>query len=329
MKKLLVITILLLMFSLGFSQDTLNEGTDSQAVGLSTPEDSSMLASVPVWEDLTIKAFVNKDSLPENDTLLLTVQVELIGNPDIYEFSEVEPPEVSHLDLISSASRNRSEVKNGKTLMYKEYLFYYNPISMGMAYINPVNLKYKHIPLDKTRTLQTSRIGIKVTEPLIPNDKSILPLIMLIVVAFTAGAAILIWVYFRNKKRKSIEVEESKPMEEELLTELKGTKKLLEAGDISDYFGSISQITRRYLREALGIEAMGIPTKELIGKLEELNVDDKLLDRTQRVLTVCDMVRFARHEATQLEKDDVYMNLEMVLTESLMNKSDENRKNET
>ncbi|MBN1755308.1 hypothetical protein JW877_03745 [bacterium] len=309
MKQLIIIIICFL--SLSFAQG------DKSPTNAGAENDSIPASQIPHWDNISIRGFINKDSLPQNDTLIFTVELQLSGNPDDYSFLPLENPQVSRLNLISTSSKNRSEVKNGRTMMFKEYQFVYCPTSIGMAYINAVTLHYKYLPLDRDRTLQTMRLGVKVTDPHFPAKKAKWPWITGFSLLALIAICTILYVLLFHKDQKEAEVDQGIPFEMEIQTQLKESRNFLKSGDLGEYFDSISHLMRRFIAEKYDFDAQGMPTIELINRLKEMNINDLLREKVKKVLTTCDMVKFAKHLPSQMEIDEVYINLECCTTDSI------------
>ncbi len=136
-----------------------------------TPADSvsDSLQPVQEWGNIEAEGKLSADSLAQNDTLIFTMRLRLTGNPDDYAIAEPGAPPVSNLNFIATSQANRTERTDDETVLIKEYKFVFTPVSIGMAYINPLRIQYVYVPNGENRSLASSRMEIEVTEPVLPK----------------------------------------------------------------------------------------------------------------------------------------------------------------
>ncbi|MFP4458198.1 MAG: BatD family protein [Candidatus Zixiibacteriota bacterium] len=322
MKKLMaLIGILYISFFIGFAnaQQTAIDSSD-----ISDSLQMQGMSKTPHWDrDLKFSSQIDKTTLPQNDTLTFKATIELKGNPLEYKFDEIDAPKVSNLSLISSSSRNKTEVIDGENNYYRIYTFEYIPKTMGMAYINPAILNLEHNPSGQAKKLRTSRLEVDVKEPVLPKDYSKITKITLIVLGIII-IFIVIYFFIIKMKKQEVEIEdEAIPLETEYLSKLRETRGFLQRGDLQAFFSSTPQIMRAYLARKFGIQAKGMSTKELIAELESAGMAGRNLDELSKSFEICDRVRFAREDVGENAAQQVFAGFEKIL-ESFEPKEDEN-----
>ncbi len=131
--------------------------------------------------------------------------------------------------------------------------------------------------------------------------------------------AYFIWKIYAKKKEKPTPVistpkvyESPQVKAQKLLKELK-IKQLCEKGHIKEYYSELSHILRGYYEEALNIPALESTTDELLYdlnqhyKIKTFDSKDYVLTKTQRLLHMADLVKFAKAEPTTSEHDTYWI----------------------
>ena len=266
-----------------------------------------------VPDNLTVSSEVNKTTLPQNDTLVLTVSFRVHGDIDNYSFHEIKPPVVSNLKLFKTSSANRTTEENGELITYRESRFYYLPISIGMGYIDPAILTYDFLPAGKTRKLATARIEVEIKEPVKVKEGGFSIWIIVVIVAVVL--AVVAYIIIRRRRPKEEKLPQTQvPLEEELLEKLKEAKQL-EKENPDEFITRISTLTRRYIAREYDIPAEIASTEELVQALSELGVPS--FSKFEWILTRLDKIKFAGHKLDTTETEELYGKLEAILEENL------------
>ncbi len=280
------------------------------AQGDSLPD--SVIAA-PEWGNIEIESEISKDSLPQNDTLQFTVRLRIIGDPDDYSIAEPGNPPVSNLKLIGTSQANRTETKGGGIVLIKEYKYSYMPVTIGMAYINPLRVQYIYIPNGASRVLGSGRMEIEVTEAIIPKKPvKLLHVAIVAVVLLIAAAAV--FVIINKKRKKGLEVVEVVlPPEEDAREALRDAKK--STGDNPDkYIGEMAGILVEYVSKRYAIDARSMSDEQLLTALEMKGVAGTVISHLKNSLIISDQVRFAAHSANPGDADMVELGLESLLS---------------
>jgi hypothetical protein len=114
--------------------------------------------------------------------------------------------------------------------------------------------------------------------------------------------SLLLFLFFATRKKKlALQVEEKKvplrsPLEEAILA-LEALRKqgLVEKGAVKDYYAELIDIFRRFIWRRFLITSMEKTNEELILRLRELKIPDKLFSGLTQVLRMSDFVKFAKY----------------------------------
>lgn len=269
------------------------------------------LQPVQEWGNIEVEGALSTDSLTQNDTLTFTMKLQLKGNPDDYAIAEPGIPPISNLNLIATSQTNRTERTGDETTLIKEYKFVFTPVSIGMAYINPLRIQYVFVPNGENRSLASSRLEIEVTEPIIPK-KGVDWIVIIIVLIIVATGAII--AYVLAKKNQTPEVVETEPDPPEKvarhrLANLKGDRD----SDIINYIDDVTRILYNYVYDRYTIDASRLSQNEIISALENKGIPPTTAKHIDNALDICDHVRFAGHKATSLDRDSIELALESLL----------------
>jgi len=287
--------------------------TQSLAFG-QTDSLKDSLSNVVSWENnMKWNSYINKNKLPQNDTLIFYQVIELTGNPLEYYMEPEENPQVANLDLISSSSSNKTVVENGANKYSRIYEYKYLPKTTGMAYINPSRLKIRHIPSNTDRYLINQRLSAEVTDPIVKRNYGKIALIVLSILVL-GGIGFGIYYIIRKKKSKVV-VEEvvEIPLETQYLDKIKLLKELTVKGDFESFFDKFPGLISEYITIKFGIPAKGMATSELISQLESSGLGGRDLAELNESLLICDRIRFAREKYDDFMAQKVILGFERLL----------------
>lgn len=270
------------------------------------------LTAVPEWGDIEIESQLSTDSLAQNDTLVLTVRLRLRGNPDDYAIAEPGIPPVSNLSLVSTAQANKTERAEGGTELVKQYRYTFTPISIGMAYINPLRVQYVFVPNGESRSLSTNRLEVKITEPVIPPKGIDWVVILIVLIVVFAGAASA-YVLSRRTQTKPLPEELPKPPEETARQRIANLKTIRES-DIAKYIDSSARVLFNYIFERYNIDSAKLSQNELVSALENRGIPSSAARNIDRALGLCEQIRFAAQKATPDDRDTIELALEALLS---------------
>lgn len=148
-----------------------------------------------------------------------------------------------------------------------------------------------------TVTVDTSADIMDIKEPItIPLDWRI---VLLIVLGILVLLGLSYFIYKKIKARSNKEsdaIEIVLPAHEEALMALKAleSQKLWQGGKIKEYHTEITGIIRRYFERRFLVQALEMPTSEIILKLQSTPDALEIIELTKDFLNNADMVKFAK-----------------------------------
>ncbi|RKZ30910.1 hypothetical protein DRQ36_03875 [bacterium] len=274
---------------------------------------SDSSSSVTEWGNVEIESEISADSLPQNDTLEFTIRVKIYGNPDDYAMADPGNPTVSNLKLRGASQANRTEGVNNEIVLFKEYRYSYTPMSIGMAYINPVRMQYVYVPNGTSHDLATNRLEIKITESVLPPKRiKIVPIIAL-VAAILIGGGIIVWLVLRSRKKPEIVEDVFITPEQKTRDSLRDLRKSF-AGEPERLINEQAKLIKEYFDERYRECAETVSDEELLECLERKGVPGTVLTNLSNALLVCNQVRFAGHSASRADAETVELGLESLLS---------------
>jgi|TARA_B110000879_G_C11179371_1_gene517556 hypothetical protein len=115
---------------------------------------------------------------------------------------------------------------------------------------------------------------------------------------FALLAPLLIKLFWGRKKDEEITVEKEIiiPAHKKALTALQSlkSKELWQSGNIKKYQSELTDIVRRYLGDRFNVNALEMTTDEISRALRNKDFDTKHSVTLQRILTIADLVKFAK-----------------------------------
>lgn len=122
--------------------------------------------------------------------------------------------------------------------------------------------------------------------------------IWLYLLGFALLAPLLIKLFWGRKKEEEISVEKEIiiPAHTKALTALQSLKseELWQSGNIKKYQSDLTDIVRRYLGDRFDVNALEMTTDEISRALRNKDFDTKHSATLQRILTIADLVKFAK-----------------------------------
>ncbi len=249
----------------------------------------------PVEAEIRVSVSVDAHEVPQNKTVTLTVKVSWNGLLGRFEVARLDVPELTNLELVSSASSNWVGQKDGHPRAVKSYEFVLKPAEIGMAYIDGATINYTDTASGETQHLAANRVEVKVTEPVFERDWS--PILWAtLAVVLLAGVVLALVTTVRGRKaaeaRRRAEAEAQAPLEEVYMQKLKELFDV-QSAEIAPAFSALSSHLRRYLSEKLDIAAMGLTTAEIADALKQRGVESRKVAQIEEVLSASDVAKFS------------------------------------
>lgn len=163
------------------------------------------------------------------------------------------------------------------------------------AFTNNVSIRFLAVKVDTTKPFKD--IKPIIDEPLTFWDY--FPYI-LIVLGIIGLAVLGIWLWKKYKKKgesKELTYDPSIPphiLAKEALLQLQN-EKLWQKGELKLYHSRLSDILRTYIERKFDFLAMEMTTSEIISELNERNFNKELISKLKEILTLADLVKFAKY----------------------------------
>ncbi len=255
-----------------------------------TPSDS---LHTPVQVSMSATAAL--EEVPLNRFAAYTIKLKWQGRLSDIDFTPPELPQLSNFKIAGSSSSNWVGVENGQPTSIKTFEYSLRPEGLGMGYVDGMRVSYLDKLTGEQHSLYTSRVGIKVVDPVAEPDEAPLGLALTIGLLLCAGLAILVFqMEARAKKKEAAQLAATtvKPLEEEFLEELKNTVNI-NTTELKDAFASLSKLLRRYLHRRYEIPAQGVSTQEVVAAFRNLTTAEEQTTHIEEILQTCDLFKFS------------------------------------
>jgi hypothetical protein len=270
----------------------------------------------PHSQQIQMKAFVEKSRVAVNRPVVMHIEVSWIGELNRFRIEPVSQPILTNLLLEGSGSENRLEPLDDRAFRAVKAITYrFRPLEMGMAYIDGVVIKYTESKTAQEERLSSQRIMIEILEPIPEKDRQSvksLVYIVLLVIFFGIMAYFLI-VYFRKKKKNAkdgetplISIAESYLNRLSQEVDPRGT-------NLDEMVIKLSKIFREYLDQEFNMHARELSSKEIIDKLENLNIDEIEKADLKSVFKKLDVIKFAGKKVNPDDFTSIYGTIEKFL----------------
>lgn len=256
-----------------------------------TPADSSLRAPVQV----SMSAAAAAEEVALNRFAVYTIKLSWRGRLSDIEFHPPDLPQLSNFTIAGSSSSNWVGVENGQPTSIKTFEYSLRPEGLGMGYVDGMRVSYLDKVTGEQHSLYTSRVGIKVTDPLPEPDDAPLGLALTIGLLLCAGLAIVVFQMEARAKKKAAAQAAAlavKPLEDEFLDELKNTVNI-NTTELKDAFATLSKLLRRYLRRRYEIPAQGVATQEVIAAFRHAAASEEQTTAIEEILQTCDLFKFS------------------------------------
>ena len=287
---------------------------------------SAQSASDSVRSDIVLRTYVESEEIPLNHEVVYHVELRWQGDLNRYKISKLAEPQLTNLSLRGSGSSNRDT----GTMAIKQFTFYLRPLEMGMAYVDGARISYTDMRDNSEHALLSSRIGVKITEPLEEPGASNFTAILLYIIAgvILIGTGLLFIYRYQTRKKAEMEKlrhESTETIEEKYLRLLKETVHLKKE-NIKDSMTDLVHLVTGYLTERFDLPAGNLTTKALIDFLRDRDIGATNLERLEDFLTCTDLVRFAGESIDENDFHRHYDTVELILENQKIKSSNEEKK---
>ncbi len=281
---------------------------------------SSIAQAVPdtLSSEIQLRTYIESESVPLNREVVYHIQLRWQGDLSRYKISEILEPAVTNLATRGSGSSNKVRTAHdGSLISVKEITFYFRPLEIGMAYIDGVTIKYTDQIKEKDESLISSRIGVKIVEPLPePSENGLASNLFLgLVVLIVVGLALYLYFNYRKKQKEAAEkalLEIKETVEEKYLRLLKETIHLT-TDNIKDSLNDLTHLLNGYLSERYHFPVSNLSANDLLDVLKEKELSEESLSRITDYYSKANLVKFAGEAVEDSEFHRLYDTVELVL----------------
>ncbi|MDZ7405545.1 MAG: hypothetical protein ONB41_15715 [candidate division KSB1 bacterium] len=247
-----------------------------------------------------IEALAGSEEIPLNRLAVFTVKLKWQGRlPDI-EFDPPELPRLYNFTIAGSSSSNWVGVENSQPVSIKTFTYSLRPEGLGMGYVEGMRVSYLDKSTGEKHSLYTSRLSIKVVDPLPEPDEAPLGLALTLGLLFCAALVALVFQLEARAKKKEaarLMATAEKPLEQEFLEELKNTIDI-NTTEMKEAFATLSRLLRRYLNRRYAIASQGVSTQEVVEAFRQATAaegraSDEQTTHIEEVLQTCDLFKFS------------------------------------
>jgi len=265
-------------------------------------------------QKVTVKASIDSTHILIGDQLKVLLEIEKPKDLDI-QFPQIADTFSSKLEVIkrSKIDTLKLDDKQREKLTQKVFI---TSFDSGMHQIPPFYFKMKDgkmLDSAATRALAFQVHGMKIDTTKGPVDikrpytapvslKEVIPYIFGIILI----AAILFFIFYYMKwKKKNVPLfsRPEKPAEPAHLIALREldrikAQKLWQQEKIKQYYSEVADTVRIYIQNRFDIPAMEFTSTETIGTFKQNKqlVDGVSIDQLQHILSLADLVKFAKYE---------------------------------
>jgi hypothetical protein len=266
---------------------------------------------------IELKTYLVKNQVPLNRSVEFHMELSWIGDMSRYQIIRIPQPVLTNLVMEGSGSANRlEELGEGMYRSTKSITYKFSPVTMGMAYVDGLEVKYRDQKTGEIDVLYSQRVSVEIIEPL-PDDSGsgfqAFIYIVLLVIFFGAVFYFLVLFFRRRKQAREVsEVENS--LAEQYLKKLshdvdpKGT-------NLKEMTVQLSKLFREYLSKEYNIPTREASTKELVHYLQTAGIEEAELKRLNDLFEKLDLVKFAGSELDPAEFSNMYGMVENFLYE--------------
>ncbi|HAQ18158.1 MAG TPA: hypothetical protein DCR40_02875 [Prolixibacteraceae bacterium] len=264
-------------------------------------------------QQVTVKASIDSTHILIGDQLKLLLEIEKPKDLDI-QFPQVPDSFSSNIEVVDRSKIDTSKLEDKKREKLSQRLFI-TSFDSGMHQIPPFYFKLKdgtRLDSAATRALAFQVHGMKIDTTKGPVDikmpysasvtlKEVTPYILGIILI--AAIIFFIFYYIRWKKKNvPLFTKPEKPAEPAHIIALREldrikNQKLWQQEKLKQYYSEVADTIRTYIENRFDIPAMEFTSAETIGTFKQNKnlIDENSLDQLQHILSLADLVKFAKY----------------------------------
>lgn len=257
------------------------------------------------------KASTDLSTIKIGEQFKLTLEAEA---PPGYKFSFPQVPDtITKLEIIDRSKIDTAVLKEKQLYSYRQTLTvtcfdsgYYPIPPFAFLYQQPGDTA-KFFAETEAMLVTVQSVAVDTTEnirdikPPMNPPFSLAELLPFLLGILGVAALVLLIIYLVNKlkpaeKKKPVVIIPKRPPHEIALEELKKleSERLWQQGLVKQYHSRISDIIRTYIEHRFKIIAMEMTTGEIMQSVRNMNFDSSAAEQLSHLLTLADMVKFAK-----------------------------------
>ncbi len=265
--------------------------------------DSTSSTPVPSSQ-IELKTYVESSRVPLNRPVIFHVELSWIGDMSRYDIEPIPLPVLTNLTMEGSGSAYRLDpLKENSYRSVKSFTYQFRPLSLGMAYIDGLTIKYTDSQTGKTDALYSQRMMIEIVDPLPENSsgvtRSLIYLALLTIFSLTIFYFVIRYIQKRRAKKKLPVLPRVSPAAEylkQLSQEIdpKGT-------NLNEMTNRLLKLFREFLQKEFSLSPGAAAGKEVCNYLAEKGLTDETLQPIRKMFEEAEVVIFGGRE---IQPDD-------------------------
>lgn len=277
-------------------------------------------------QQVTVKASIDSTHILIGDQLKLLLEIEKPKDLKV-QFPQVPDTFSSKIEVVNRSKVDTFKLDNKERIRLTQSLFI-TSFDSGRHQIPPFYFRMKNgqvLDSAATRELMFQVHGMKIDTAKGPVDiktvyaapvslKEVMPYILAIILL--AAIIFFIFYYIRWKKKNvPLFAKQEKPAEPAHVIALREldrikTQKLWQQEKLKQYYSEVSDTIRIYIQNRFDIPAMEQTSSETLGifKQQKALVEDNTRDQLQHILSLADLVKFAKYTPLTDDNNQTLMN---------------------
>jgi len=246
---------------------------------------------------IIVEGRLEKVSVPFDSEVVFHVTVSWLGQGGRYSLDFPSRPRLQNLEMLASSMENLSESSDVGTTFIKRFTYRFRARHQEPAEIGTVSVKYEDTLTHIKSTVSTQAVSLTILPPNKESFRKTFYISSIIAVLIILAVFVYLVVLKRGRLSKNKEFE-SLPeftIEEKVERELDKLEILHNSGDIKEFYSGVSRLLKTYLFDKYNIESLKGTTAKIDNLLKDAGFPEEFQVTVDRVLSVCDNVKFAQY----------------------------------
>jgi len=281
--------------------------------------------------EIQLRTYIESENVPLNREAVYHIELRWQGDLGRYKISDILEPTVTNLATRGNGSSNKVRIApDGSPISVKEITFYFKPLEIGMAYIDGITIRYTDQLKERDESLISSRIGVKIIEPLPETSKNglVSNLLIGLIVLILLGSMLYLYLRYRKKKKEIADkelTEIKETVEEKYLRILKETIHMT-TDNVKDSLNDLTYLLNGYLSERYDFPVSNLSANDLLDALKEKDLSEESISRINDYYTKANLVKFAGEAVEDSEFHRLYDTVELLIENQKTQEREENTK---